>query len=306
MRFLTTLIFALYFLPAIGQENGCCTYSKRQLIGIWHGVRMTEEPFANVSSKYYIFTKNALIRFYLNNDVFYKRKYGFTKEKQWHSIQNEDVLLDEGKFYVEYNTENKYVSTPHSFELDSVGMEAFNVYYEKLHDVPYAVLERMVSQSKKDSHDYIREFLNKDIREVISEKALVYDQGYNKTEFHLEKGDLIEVLLIRDDYVHFKNAKSSQQGFIKYSEINKKAPIASFDCSKARTTIEKAICSSPELSSLDLKLNQVYKRVKKLKGNTVRDNQVKWIKRRNQLHEPNLVDKLIDIYKERINELEKH
>lgn len=55
---------------------------------------------------------------------------------------------------------------------------------------------------------------------------------------------------------------------------------ASFDCSKARTSVEKAICSSPELSAADDKLDQTYHaaltKVPEAAA-LVRDAQRKWL-----------------------------
>jgi uncharacterized protein YecT (DUF1311 family) len=55
---------------------------------------------------------------------------------------------------------------------------------------------------------------------------------------------------------------------------------ASFDCSKARTSIEKTICSSPELSVADNKLAEAYQAAQKSvpeAGMVVREAQRKWL-----------------------------
>jgi hypothetical protein len=74
---------------------------------------------------------------------------------------------------------------------------------------------------------------------------------------------------------------------------------ASFDCTKATTSVEKMICSNSELSNLDIELSEVYRNAKhkKLAGNEQRE----WLKERNRCASK---DCLLAIYKDRILELE--
>ena len=53
---------------------------------------------------------------------------------------------------------------------------------------------------------------------------------------------------------------------------------ASFDCNKATTETEKAICADPELSALDDLLNIAWNKSKKLVSI---DSQKKWLQKRN-------------------------
>lgn len=59
---------------------------------------------------------------------------------------------------------------------------------------------------------------------------------------------------------------------------------ASFDCNKAKSASEKLICSNPELSALDERLFDVYKKAKELSNNSkeFRDDQVAAWKYREQ------------------------
>jgi uncharacterized protein len=58
------------------------------------------------------------------------------------------------------------------------------------------------------------------------------------------------------------------------------ANAASFDCSKASTAHEKAICASPSLSALDIKLAEIYKTVQATTSDAtkLKAEQVAWIK----------------------------
>lgn len=82
----------------------------------------------------------------------------------------------------------------------------------------------------------------------------------------------------------------------------------SFDCSKAFTLIEKAICRNKELAILDKELSQAYKEALIQKGVVVKSQQNLWIQKRDKTCENiNDYEKIISIlgslYKERIKEL---
>jgi uncharacterized protein len=59
---------------------------------------------------------------------------------------------------------------------------------------------------------------------------------------------------------------------------------ASFDCSKAETTDEKAICANPQLNDADVEMSVLYTQLKPLLGMGARgdleDEQAAWLKRR--------------------------
>ena len=57
---------------------------------------------------------------------------------------------------------------------------------------------------------------------------------------------------------------------------------ASFDCNKATTETEKAICDDPELSALDKRMSKAYKRARgsTSSGDVYKSNQFKWLKSR--------------------------
>ncbi len=76
----------------------------------------------------------------------------------------------------------------------------------------------------------------------------------------------------------------------------------SFDCSKASTFIEKAICSDPLLGKLDDALSSNYKAMLGADGiskNTVRQEQRMWLANRNKCTNNKC---LIDMYRKRVDE----
>lgn len=81
----------------------------------------------------------------------------------------------------------------------------------------------------------------------------------------------------------------------------------SFDCSKASTPVEKAICRNAELAELDRELAQLYKEAIKTKGEQIKIRQREWIAERDEKCEnkdnETITLILIDMYKKRIAEL---
>lgn len=82
----------------------------------------------------------------------------------------------------------------------------------------------------------------------------------------------------------------------------------SFDCSKARTPSEKAICRSAELSGLDRQLTQVYQKLLKEGDQEIRESQRNWMKKRDDSivskRDQEVITVLVDLYKERLKELD--
>jgi uncharacterized protein len=77
---------------------------------------------------------------------------------------------------------------------------------------------------------------------------------------------------------------------------------ASFDCNKASSQIEKAICGDEGLSSIDEQLGQAYRQVLEASSdkNAIKSDHREWLNKRNQVTNP---AELMAIYQERIEEL---
>ena len=82
---------------------------------------------------------------------------------------------------------------------------------------------------------------------------------------------------------------------------------ASFDCNKATTETEIAICSDPELSALDDRLSGIYFRGRQVTENVsgsdleIQKDQINWLNNRNQCGLE--TDCLVNAYQTRIKEL---
>jgi len=80
---------------------------------------------------------------------------------------------------------------------------------------------------------------------------------------------------------------------------------ASFDCAKARSKVEKAICNDSELSKLDEELASAYKSALATHPlpSYVRARQVNWLKGLQNLDGPNVVAGLKSAYRTRVSHL---
>lgn len=75
---------------------------------------------------------------------------------------------------------------------------------------------------------------------------------------------------------------------------------ASFDCAKAKTNIEKMICTDPELSALDENLSKIFIKALKISKykNALKTQQILWIKERDKCDED--IDCVINVYRDRL------
>ncbi|MBC7390452.1 MAG: hypothetical protein H7329_14645 [Opitutaceae bacterium] len=84
----------------------------------------------------------------------------------------------------------------------------------------------------------------------------------------------------------------------------------SFDCSKATSAIEKAICRDSTLANLDYEMSKVYRKALKNNLELVKSQQIKWIEERNDKNKDLigkiLINNLISMYKKRMLELRKY
>ena len=87
--------------------------------------------------------------------------------------------------------------------------------------------------------------------------------------------------------------------------ISNAAVAASFDCAKAKSNVEKAICSDSELNKLDESLSRVYKNalLEYAVANYLRARQRDWISLNQYCDDTKFVSCLRERYKERIKKL---
>ena len=119
--------------------------------------------------------------------------------------------------------------------------------------------------------------------------TLTFDKKTNKY-IETSVGEKFQVKgeVVLDDILTKWRKFSASIDFIKWETF---PTIASFDCTKARTTTEKTICADKTLASLDTKLAYNYNYLKTLdigsKSSQLQSDQRDWLKQRNACQEKN-------------------
>ncbi|MCT4613447.1 MAG: lysozyme inhibitor LprI family protein [Marinifilaceae bacterium] len=192
----------------------------------------------------------------------------------------------------------------------------FDVYFHRVKKAynlvlfPPVIWQGLLTKEEKDKENYIFDFLDLDIRKIIIPEAKLYNEKREELNKTLPKNEIVEILAIGEAWVkvnYYTDDKNKESAYIKYSSISPKAPIPSFDPAKAKTKIEKAICSDVVLASLDFRMHKVYKKLKKNNTPDLKTTQTKWLKTRNKSCEnksgEELIQSLKKLYKLRLMEL---
>ena len=286
----------------------------KQFTGIWVLSAVNEDT---QTVNYEIIGKQKKMHFEKYNGKYYflkSERIGFLRKADVNSLQNR-IYKKNG------NLEEDYLMLGNNFECslpeynggEITQMVLYNMnefYYSKLTIVPQEIQKALFNEYKKSNKDYLFEFRGIDVREITVPKSSIYSFNKEITNSYLVKGDIVEVEAIGAEFVRISYNKDDEKaitGYVKYTDISKKAPIPSFDPEKAFTPIEKAICSDVVLASLDRQLAKAYKESKNKYGSEVKKTQIEWLKRRNleckNKPQEEVVELLKNLYEERLNAL---
>ncbi|MCV6629638.1 MAG: lysozyme inhibitor LprI family protein, partial [Flavobacteriaceae bacterium] len=155
------------------------------------------------------------------------------------------------------------------------------------------VWQDLMTHSKKDSRNYISEFLELDVRAVKSKIADVFSkpryvvnrlpQGTVVRVLGVEqKGGLVPVEYYTDD-TKVDTALMTASFLEKPLHATEPLVEASFSCEGIYGGVEKIICSDVHLGLLDQWLGTYYKQAKFLKPKELKKNQRAWLKERNKV-----------------------
>jgi len=232
MRNVLVYLFLFLSYNLIAQSE---IHSQEEFKGIWKGVSRVKEPMSDISKRYLIYNNDKLLKFKLNSKYgVYVKNFWFSNEDEDESIKANGKLSTPGRYYVqsiENSMEEMSSSLGNYYEIgkgyegedDDDYLILFYNRYKKLDRLPKLVLSWLYQQSKYDKRNYILEFLEIDIREIISSNALIYNDQKEKRNEYLSKGDIIEILSIDSGFVHFnflRNDETVITGFIRPSDIN--------------------------------------------------------------------------------------
>jgi hypothetical protein len=87
--------------------------------------------------------------------------------------------------------------TPEIIEIDenTLWINYGNVaMFERIEKLPELALKLLYYRGKKDNRDYIKEYLDLEVKEIIKDKSLIYFEPGKVTNISLKKGDVVTVI----------------------------------------------------------------------------------------------------------------
>lgn len=213
MRQLIIIVGILMSL-CVNAQNKEYKYSRKQFYGIWKGVEMSRDPFADITQEYVIYKGSRMLTFYSNYDWLYSYYFGFNEffldSEYMEKYPNaRDGIFDKGNFYYtvyEDGTRRGANPPPEFVNVTETTLEIPWGIYEKIEKLPQVALKKLYQHSQTNKRNYIREFLDIGVREITAKKTYIYKErgGNNRTKMYLVKGDIIEVISAYPKRVNFR------------------------------------------------------------------------------------------------------
>ncbi|NQX82340.1 MAG: hypothetical protein HRT66_10150 [Flavobacteriaceae bacterium] len=232
MKQLIIIVIVLISLCGNAQEQEY-KYSREQFHGIWKGVEMSRDPFADITDEYKVYTKNRMLSFYVNSDWLHSYYFGFNgyfgggvhPETYKNSIVS---LLDNGNFYYTSREDGSSIVAnppPEFVNVTETTLEIPWDIFEKITTLPQTALRKLYQHSITNKRNYIREFLEIGVRKITTDKTYIYKErgGNNRTNMYLVKGDIIEVISAYPKRVNLKYETAKGKiitGWVKKEDVS--------------------------------------------------------------------------------------
>lgn len=117
----------------------------------------------------------------------------------------------------------KYCILPDYFECDGENMSINGgqlVEYVRINRLPGTALKLIYNRGKKDNRDYIKEYLQIEVREITSEKSVIYSEPGIPTKMYLIKGDIVTIIREKENWLNIEYLGNKLvKGWIKKSDI---------------------------------------------------------------------------------------
>jgi hypothetical protein len=90
------------------------------------------------------------------------------------------------------------------------------VEYQKAIKISYIALKNIYLRGRQDNRDYLKEYINIDVTEVVSSKSIIYSEPDKPTRMYLIKGDVVTVLEEKEGWLKMEyEGKKLITGWIK-------------------------------------------------------------------------------------------
>ncbi|MDR1227122.1 MAG: hypothetical protein LBK47_09540 [Prevotellaceae bacterium] len=147
---------------------------------------------------------------------------------------NVSILTDSGTYYTLASTNaispNGWVNNIDLFiikDFDCDGQEmSINggqlVEYSKRKKLSSIALKNIYLRGMQDNRDYLKEYINIDVTEVVSSKSTIYAEPDKPTRMYLIKGDIVTVLEEKEGWIKMEyEGKKLITGWIKKEDTKK-------------------------------------------------------------------------------------
>ncbi|MCB9018251.1 MAG: hypothetical protein WCU80_12280 [Paludibacteraceae bacterium] len=159
--------------------------------------------------------------------------YGFQdySDDEASTINVED-LKTSGKYYTEISKpfidKEGFATVPHFSTPEIVEISESTLWinygkvsiYEKIDNLSEIDMKLLYLRGKKDNRDYIKEYLNLDVREITAPESIIYSEPDKSTKMHLTKGDMIFVVEEKNDWIKIEHSGENLMiGWIKKEDV---------------------------------------------------------------------------------------
>ena len=230
---------AFYFVSmcvVFSQEDMPITM--QNLEGIWLYLDTPENPNTNNTSFIMINKSGKKLGFEykLNGEETWigESYYGFQDYHQYEvtAINKRDLKMT-GKYYTEiaarFIDKDGFVKVPGFSMPEIIELTENSLWinfgkvsmYEKIDKLPAIALKLLYLRGKQDNRDYIKEYLNIDVKEIIVPKSIIYSEPDNPTKMYLIKDDVVTITEEKDNWVKIEYfGKTLVTGWIKKEEVS--------------------------------------------------------------------------------------
>jgi hypothetical protein len=201
-----------------------------QIQGIWANIMNSieeEQRFKIIKGVYSLAISHEddySIDYYLNESL-----EGFVNTKSFDSIS--EVSFDKnGKYFITVwgKKENGWIKKPSYIIPDYFSCEDGQLSigggrlaeYTQIIRLPPQTIRLLYLRGKRDNRNYINEYLNINVKEIIAPKSIIYSEPGTPTKMYLIKGDVITVLEEQNGWIKVEyNGTKLVTGWIKKQAV---------------------------------------------------------------------------------------
>jgi hypothetical protein len=232
MKKITFLFFIIFSLLDIKAQEK--QLSKLELIqGIWENTLNSgsDHSYKIIKGMYslgFSYNDPSELGFYLIESIegFQNKKYDDFDSIDVNSFNKNGANFTTiiNKKYIKNGwVKKKYCIVPEYFDCNGQNMSINGgqlVEYAKIERLPNLALKMLLKRGKIDKHNYIKEYLGIDVREVKVAKSIINSNPGIPTKMYLLKGDVLTIVEEKGEWIKIEcEGKILVQGWIEKQDI---------------------------------------------------------------------------------------